>query len=314
MSSFSPIMRKRFPKMDSNAGLQLGVDMNTGKPIISYKAFDANMKCRDFQFVVGETYTHIGKIKACDSGFHACENPLDVLSYYNLCDSRFAVVEQSGEIDRHAEDSKIASAVITIKAELRLPEFIKSAIDWMLRATQQDKSNTASGYGSQLAASGDGSHLAASGNGSKLAASGYGSQLAASGNDSKLAASGDDSKLAASGYGSQLAASGYGSQLAASGDGSKLAASGYRSKLAASGNDSKLAASGDGSKLAASGDGSIAIAAAIECKARAAAGGCIALTRWDGKRYRVSVGYVGEGLKADTWYELDSSGKFVESK
>ena len=269
MSSFSPIMRKRFPKMDSNAGLQLGVDMNTGKPIISYKAFDANMKCRDFQFVVGETYTHIGKIKACDSGFHACENPLDVLSYYNLCDSRFAVVEQSGEIDRDAEDSKIASAVIMIKAELCLPEFIKSAIDWMLRATQKDKSNTALGDGSKLAASGNGS---------------------------KLAASGNDSKLAASGYGSQLAASGYGSQLAASG------------------NDSKLAASGNDSKLAASGYGSIAMAAAIECKARAAAGGCIALTRWDGKRYRVSVGYVGEGLKADTWYELDSSGKFVESK
>ena len=225
--------------------------MNTDKPITAYKAFDANMKCLDFQFVVGETYTHIGKIKACDSGFHACENPLDVLSYYNLCDSRFAVVEQSGEIDRHAEDSKIASAVITIKAELRLPEFIKSAIDWMLRATQQDKSNTASG---------------------------------------------DDS---------QLAASGYGSQLAASGDGSQLAASGY---------DSKLAASGDGSQLAASGYGSIAIAASLKCKAKTGKNGCVALTWHDGNRYRISVGYVGEGLKSDTWYRLGDSGEFVEDK
>ena len=252
--------------------------MNTGKPIISYKAFDANMKCRDFQFVVGETYTHIGKIKACDSGFHACENPLDVLSYYNLCDSRFAVVEQSGEIDRDAEDSKIASAVIMIKAELCLPEFIKSAIDWMLRATQKDKSNTALGDGSKLAASGNGS---------------------------KLAASGNDSKLAASGYGSQLAASGYGSKLAASGDGSKLAASG---------NDSKLAASGDGSQLAASGYGSIAIAASLKCKAKTGKNGCVALTWHDGNRYRISVGYVGEGLKSDTWYRLGDYGEFVEDK
>ena len=261
--------------------------MNTGKPIIAYKAFDANMKCRDFQFVVGETYTHIGKIKVCDSGFHACENPLDVLSYYNLCDSRFAVVEQSGEIDRHAEDNKIASAVITIKAELRLPEFIKAAIDWMLRATQQDKSNTASGNGSQLAASGNYRQLAASGNGSQLAASGNGSQLAASGNGSQLAASGDYSQLAASGDYSKLAASGYGSQLAASGDGSKLAASGY---------------------------GSIAIAASLKCKAKTGKNGCIALTWHDGNRYRISVGYVGEGLKSDTWYRLGDYGEFVEDK
>ncbi len=297
--------------------------MNTGKPIIAYKAFDANMKCRDFQFVVGETYTHIGKIKACDSGFHACENPLDVLSYYNLCDSRFAVVEQSGEIDRDAEDSKIASAVIMIKAELRLPEFINSAIDWMLRAAQKDKSNTASGDYSQLAASGDGSKLAASGNGSKLAASGNGSKLAASGDGSKLAASGNGSQLAASGDGSKLAASGNGSKLAASGDYSKLAASGDGSKLAASGNDSQLAASGNGSKLAASGngsqlaasgDGSIAIAASLKCKAKTGKNGCIALTWHDGNRYRISVGYVGEGLKSDTWYRLGDYGEFVEDK
>ena len=105
------------------------------------------------------------------------------------------------------------------------------------------------------------------------------------------------------------------SQLAASGNYSKLAASGNCSQLAASGYSSQLAASGYASKLAASGDSSIVVSSAPGCVASAGEHGTIVLTRWveSERRYRVSVGYVGEdGIKPNTAYVLDEKGRFVE--
>ena len=243
----------------------------------AFKAFDNNMQCRSFQFEEGKTYHHEGDVKICESGFHSCENPLDTLDYYCLCESRFAQVIAGGEIKRHGNDSKIASTTITINAEIKLPEFIRASVDWLL--------NICKGV------------------------------AAASGDSSQLAASGDSSQLAASGNYSQLAASGDYSQLAASGDSSQLAASGHSSQLAASGHSSQLAASGDYSQLAASGNSSIVMAAALGCRAKVGVNGAIALPRWvkKEKRYRISVAYVGEkGIKPDTWYQLDNKGHFVE--
>ena len=184
----------------------------TAGPIRAYKAFDKNLQCRGFQFEVGQTYEHDGQVKACESGFHACENPLDVWRYYPL-DSRYAVVELGGDVSCHDGDSKIAAARIKINAEIALPQIISDGVAYLMGLCKDafalKPGEDASGYGSRLAASGDYS---------QLAASGYDSQLAASGDYSQLAASGNYSKLAASGYGSKLAASGYGSQLAASGE------------------------------------------------------------------------------------------------
>ena len=163
----------------------------TAGPIRAYKAFDQNMQCRGFQFEVGKTYEHDGPVKACESGFHACENPLDVWSYYPL-DSRYAVVELGGEVSRRDDDSKIAAARITISAEIGLPQIISDGAAYLMGLCKDAAGAAASGDDSQLAASGDCSQLAASGDCSKLAASGYGSKLAASGDRSQLAASGEN--------------------------------------------------------------------------------------------------------------------------
>ncbi|EGH8387089.1 hypothetical protein IFE33_003845, partial [Salmonella enterica] len=102
------------------------------KEIVTFKGFNKDLKCRDFQFAIGETFHHDGKVEVCDSGFHACECPFDVFSYYPPSESRYAETISFGVTDREeGGDTKIASASITIKAELTLPQFIQRGIEWI---------------------------------------------------------------------------------------------------------------------------------------------------------------------------------------
>jgi hypothetical protein len=71
--------------------------------IKSFKGFNKDLKCRDFQYEVGKTYKHEGNISVCNSGFHACENPFDVLNYYSDIDGKYCEVEQSGNIQQRED-------------------------------------------------------------------------------------------------------------------------------------------------------------------------------------------------------------------
>ena len=66
--------------------------------LVTYKGFDAAFRCRNHQFDVGGSYFHTGPVAACEAGFHACEYPLDVFSYYPPGSNRYALVEQYGHI------------------------------------------------------------------------------------------------------------------------------------------------------------------------------------------------------------------------
>ena len=129
--------------------------MTENKTVVAYKGFDKDLKCRDYQFAIGETFKHEGQVKACASGFHACEHPLNVFSYYAPSDSRFCEVILSGDMDRKGDDTKIASAEITIKAELKIPELISRAIKYVFDRVTYEEGSQATGYQGAASATGD---------------------------------------------------------------------------------------------------------------------------------------------------------------
>ena len=123
--------------------------------IVAYKGFDKDLKCRGFQYEVGKEYEE-PDAKACEKGFHACEMPLDVLSYYEPGkQSRYCVVEQSGVISKHSDDTKVASSKIKIGAEIGIPGLVKAQIEYVKsRCTTnevgKDKTALTGGYMSAL--------------------------------------------------------------------------------------------------------------------------------------------------------------------
>ncbi|EKQ1725339.1 hypothetical protein P4X70_001487 [Salmonella enterica] len=179
------------------------------KEIVTFKGFNKELKCRDFQFEIGKTFHHDGKVEACGSGFHACEFPFDVFSYYPPAESRYAETISFGVTDREEEgDTKIASASITIKAELTLPQFIQRGIEWIW--SMIDKSleqqimsgnrSAATNTGNRSAATNTGDWSAATNTGNCSAATNTGNWSAAevSGSQSVAAALGIEGKARAS--------------------------------------------------------------------------------------------------------------------
>ena len=153
--------------------------------VTSYERFDQDFECQPsdgerVQYAVGGIYEISGEIEVCRRGFHACEYPLDVFRYYAPGGSRFAVVEQSGVLARHDEDSKVASSRLTVKAEITLAGIIKAAIEYTFqRAKPVDPESPASATGVHGAASATGDQGAASATGVQGAASATGVQGAA---------------------------------------------------------------------------------------------------------------------------------------
>lgn len=167
--------------------------------VVAFKGFDAGLACtggrNPFQYEVGKTYEHKGSVVACQSGFHACENPWDVLSYYPLIGNagslnRFAKVTLSGEIARHGSDSKIAGGRITIDLELGLPVFIQAGVDWLIAATKL----AAKSKGLLTDKGEDDARIGSSGNDAQIGSSGNGAQIDASGERAVIASAGIETR------------------------------------------------------------------------------------------------------------------------
>ena len=173
------------------------------KKIIAYKGFDKDLKCRGFQYEMGKEYEMDGDIKCCERGFHACESPLEVFDHYDMTTSRFAKVEQSGEIDKEENSTKVCSSKIKVKAELKLADMINLGVEWIKEVTSptkvkiDDKLNDNDGNYAQIGSSG---------NYAQIGSSGYYAQIGSSGDYAQIKSTGEHSVVMAAGYESKAKA------------------------------------------------------------------------------------------------------------
>ena len=108
-----------------------------GNAVKSYKGFNKDMTCRGFQYEEGKEYEE-ESVEVCDHGFHACEYPLDCLNYYSPNESVYHEVEQSGEIQKHNDDTKVASTKIKIGAEISIAGLVKAAIEYTVKRVNKE--------------------------------------------------------------------------------------------------------------------------------------------------------------------------------
>ena len=166
-------MAKRGKKAAAATSSDVAPAEEAAPTIRGIKGFDANFRCRGFQFEIGEAYEVAGPIEVCKNGFHAIpddQHPLSVFEFYPPAGSRYAEVVQFGEMSQ--DGAKLASASIGIGSEISLADLTNRAVKWVLDraeaaggpvAISDQGAATASGYQGAATASGDQGAATASG-------------------------------------------------------------------------------------------------------------------------------------------------------
>ena len=161
---------------------------------MNYKGMNDDMTCEGFQYEVGKGGGHTGPLKCCPDdddlrtgagGFHACEYPLDVFSYYPPAGSRFFKVEQSGEMERSGTDSKVASTKIKIGAEIGIAGLVKASVEYTRERATEEPGGCATGDQGAASASGDQGAASATGYQGAASASGKSSVAVSTGINGK---------------------------------------------------------------------------------------------------------------------------------
>jgi hypothetical protein len=274
-----------------------------GNAVKSYKGFNKDMTCRGFQYEEGKEYEE-ESVEVCDHGFHACEYPLDCLNYYSPNESVYHEVEQSGEIQKHNDDTKVASTKIKIGAEISIAGLVKAAIEYTVKRVNKE-------------AESDENHGASSATGNCGASSATGDYGASS-------ATGDYGASSATGYKGASSATGYKGASSATGYKGASSATGDYGASSATGNCGASSATGYKGASSAEDKDAVAVAWGYKSKAKGVIGSFLVFADWeytgseDNTEYDRNnqsawvlngakmVQVDGENIKPDTWYTIEN--------
>ena len=291
-----------------------------------YKGFNPGLICKDKQYQENTVFEE-PEAKICEKGMHFCENPFDVLGYYDLICSdgtpnEFAEVEALDE-PKTDDKKKFCSRKLKIGVKLGLSGFIKACVDFVLEKTlaEMPSENVISGDYAKIGSSGDSAQIGSSGGYARIGSSGNCARIGSSGDYAKIGSSGGYARIGSSGGYAQIGSSGYCAQIGSSGNCARIGSSGDSAKIGSSEDSAQIGSSGDSARINCTGEDSVICCAGHGSVVKASVGCWITLAEWkfdDAKQRHVPVcvktEYVdGEKIKADTPYML-KNGEFVEAK
>ena len=153
-----------------------------------YKGFDKDLKCKGgYQYEIGRTET-TDEVKLCKTGFHFCERPLDVFSYFAPANSRYCEIEaEDVSPETEERDIKRVAKKLTVKGEIGVAGLVKAAVNIGI---EEAKSKT-TGNCAHAATTGDWAHAATTGNCAYAATTGERANAATTGNWANAATTGN---------------------------------------------------------------------------------------------------------------------------
>ena len=185
-----------------------------------FKGFNPDFTCRGKQYEENKIFEE-ETAEICESGMHFCENPFEVLRYYDL-------VNKNGKINEFAEvealdeaftddNKKFCTKKLKIGAKLGLEGFVKACVDFTIEKTSFEfpDSNIDSGNYAKIGSSGYSAQIGSSGNSAQIGSSGNYAQIGSSGNSAQIGSSGDYAKIDSSGKHSVVMCAGYNSMAKA---------------------------------------------------------------------------------------------------
>ena len=149
-----------------------------------YKGFNPGLICKDKQYQENTIFEE-PEAKICEKGMHFCENPFDVLDYYDLIRSdgtpnEFTEVEALDE-PKTDDKKKFCSRKLKIGVKLGLSGFIKACVDFVLEKTiaEAPSENVYSRDSARIGSSGDSARINCTGSDSVICCAGHGSVVKA---------------------------------------------------------------------------------------------------------------------------------------
>ena len=223
-----------------------------------YKGFNPGLICKDKQYQENTVFEE-PEAKIREKGMHFCENPFDVLDYYDLIRSdgtpnEFAEVEALDE-PKTDDKKKFCSRKLKIGVKLGLSGFVKACVDFVLEKTiaEMPSENVDSGNYAQIGSSGNYAQIGSSGNYAQIGSSGNSAQIGSSGNYAQIGSSGYSARIDSSGYSARIGSSGNYAQIGSSGNSAQIGSSGNSAQIGSSGYSAQIGSSGDSAQIGSSG-------------------------------------------------------------